>query len=76
MKYQIDREKFLRYYILDVAKLCHINTIIKFMILGGEYIITTEEVLTTLDVVSTKVLHNYRGIPGTVLASDCEIIYV
>lgn len=76
IKYQIDRKKFVSYYPVIISKLADPKIIMYDLIAGGEFILTAEDILNQVLTVPTRLLVDYQGIPGAVLASECEFKFV
>jgi len=72
-KYKLDRKVFLLYYqdtpffLLMIKK----KIIVNDMILGGEFVITAQDVLDSMETIPGALV----GVQGKVLSSDCELIY-
>ena len=76
IKYKVDRKKFMEYYILNIARMVQLDVVTDDLIKGSEFVLTEMDILNSVGLVDSKVLHNYTGKALLVPASKCEFIYI
>ena len=69
-KYQLDREKFIRFYEQKIITRAR-RQVITDLILGSEYVLTAEDILNSMSYVDGCLV----GTIGQIKASDCTLIY-
>lgn len=70
-RYKLERRAFVNYYSIKLFQLANIDTIREDLILGGEFILTAEEMLANLTQVEGKLV----GVTGTVDAKQCDLYF-
>lgn len=69
-KYQLDREKFIRFYEQKIITRAR-RQVITDLILGSEYVLTAEDVLNSMSYVDGCLVNEL----GLIKASDCKLVY-
>jgi len=70
-EYQLDRKQFIEWYPAEVWKMLDPMGVRQDLIKGGEFILSAQDVLDSMQFVSGKLV----GAPGDVLAKNCELVY-
>ena len=72
MQYKLDRQVLVEYYPVELAGLTHINLISLDLEIGGEFIISAQDLLEHIEWIEGKLV----GSPTAVHHSNIELVYI